>query len=590
MLARRGSGRRDWAWFALLALLPVAAVALLGLRAARNEEAAAAREMALALERHAQRVQASYERTLAALAEAPMSAVDGAASPEGASFAEAVVLDADGTLRVPAPAVEAGADEMAAPQRCRELSRAIASSDPDPDRHDQRRVFLQQCEQARSPTGRYLWLVLALDDASRGLVEPAAIEAWLERHRDGLSAPERAATLREVRLASWLGAARQRRLEVLLAGPRPTAGDLAAILRAQRAFVLRKATAEQAARWQDERSAGAVRQRPDGSFAGFVVHRGSIERALAAGWPELPPDMSARLSVGALPGDAAVVRLLEGPLVLVLSWSDETALADQTRTSLLVLLGTAATALIVALGLAALLFARIRRERRLGALRTDFVAAVSHELRTPIASLRMLAELLAEERVPAEERAEVVTALAREARRLGNTVHRLLTFSRMEGGRAGGRRAEGSVTQVARSAVATFAERHRPVMIEGPPAAPEVLAPIDEEQLAMALDNLLENARKYAPQGQPYEVTVRAVGDEVLIAVRDRGPGIVKADQQRIFEPFERADDRLSEATEGSGIGLSLVRHVARSHGGRAWVESEGGGATFVIALPRSEP
>jgi two-component system phosphate regulon sensor histidine kinase PhoR len=81
---------------------------------------------------------------------------------------------------------------------------------------------------------------------------------------------------------------------------------------------------------------------------------------------------------------------------------------------------------------------------------------------------------------------------------------------------------------------------------------------------------------------------VRLTGDHrrVTLSVRDHGPGITRGDQKRIFQPFERADDRLSAATEGSGIGLSLVQHVARSHGGRAWVDSSPGkGATFVIEI-----
>jgi len=107
----------------------------------------------------------------------------------------------------------------------------------------------------------------------------------------------------------------------------------------------------------------------------------------------------------------------------------------------------------------------------------------------------------------------------------------------------------------------------------------------------MAIDNLLSNALKYAPEGTPYQVLAWADDTEVRIAVRDHGPGIAPKDRQRIFEPFVRADDRLSQATEGSGIGLSLVRHVARAHGGRAWVESTAGaGATFIIALPRRQP
>ncbi len=215
------------------------------------------------------------------------------------------------------------------------------------------------------------------------------------------------------------------------------------------------------------------------------------------------------------------------------------------------------------------------------------MAAVSHELRTPIASMRMLAELLEEGRVEPDEQAEVFEALAREARRLGETVDRLLGFSRMAAGRYAIERAEARVAEVVAASVDTFEERHP----ELPPverALDEgVIAAIDAGQIRLAVDNLLANAAKYAPGGAPYLVRVAREGAGVALTVGDHGPGVARRDQARIFEPFERADDRLSRATEGSGIGLSLVQHVARAHGGRAFVKSEpGGGAAFTLWVP----
>jgi two-component system phosphate regulon sensor histidine kinase PhoR len=242
---------------------------------------------------------------------------------------------------------------------------------------------------------------------------------------------------------------------------------------------------------------------------------------------------------------------------------------------------------ILALAFGGLAFSRMRATRRLGELRTDFVSAVSHELRTPIASLRMLAELLEQDRVEEAERAEVHAALAEEARRLGDTVDRLLGFSRMTAGRAVLSRRETVVAEPVLASLSAFELSHPGVEVKRDIDS-ELSANIDPDQVRLALDNLLENALKYAPEGQPYRVVVAARNREVVISVEDHGPGIAPRDQKRIFEPFERADDRLSRATEGSGIGLGLVRHVAKAHGGRAWVESEvGRGARFHIALPR---
>jgi signal transduction histidine kinase len=274
-------------------------------------------------------------------------------------------------------------------------------------------------------------------------------------------------------------------------------------------------------------------------------------------------------------------------LAIRLSPADRAAVAARAERSRGILAGIFAGATALALLLAAALFARVRAARRLSALRTDFVATVSHELRTPIASVRMLAELLDEGRVEAAEQREVVEALTREARRLGETVERLLSFSRMEASRDVRSRAPASVAGVVSASIDAFEQQS----LGAPPVARELdaaaEASVDAAQIRVAVDNLLANARKYAPEGGPYKVSVRRERDGVAIAVADRGPGIKRRDQRRIFEPFERGDDRLSQATEGSGIGLSLVRHVARAHGGRVSVESEPGkGATFTIWIP----
>jgi two-component system phosphate regulon sensor histidine kinase PhoR len=195
---------------------------------------------------------------------------------------------------------------------------------------------------------------------------------------------------------------------------------------------------------------------------------------------------------------------------------------------------------------------------------------------------------LADGAAPADEHDEMHRALAREAKRLGTTVDRLLGFSRMEAGKQKGRLQRACVAEVVDRVVDTFVERHDAEVRRDLDAS--LFAAIDAEQLGMAVDNILENARKYAPGGTPYEVRVHRDGDELCISVRDRGPGIARRDHARIFRPFERADERLSEATEGSGIGLSLVRHVARLHGGRASVDSAPGkGATFMIWIPTGD-
>jgi signal transduction histidine kinase len=346
--------------------------------------------------------------------------------------------------------------------------------------------------------------------------------------------------------------------------------------------------------WKSSTAAGAVRRTPAGLLLGFVVHDASLADAIAAGRIELGGEIRADVVKGSqsledgasspgagVPGASVEVAPL---LLLRLLPRDPGIVARQARRSRRLLGGVGIGSTLFACGLAALLYRRMRDVERSSDLRTDFVATVSHELRTPIASVRMLAELLEQGRVEPDEQAEVFAALARESRRLGETVHRLLGFSRMAAGRETVDRRRANVAETVAASIAAFEERYP----DGAKVEREldgaIEADIDAAQIQLAVDNLLANAKKHAPDGGPYTVRVAREDGGVALRVQDRGPGIARRDHKRIFLPFERADDRLSRATEGSGIGLSLVVHVARAHGGRAWVESEPGkGATFCL-------
>jgi two-component system phosphate regulon sensor histidine kinase PhoR len=512
-----------------------------------------------------------------------------------------VVLGADRTLLSPAAPGDAPRD---APAKCRELAERLGrpGSDASMGTGSIRADFLAACADARSATGRWLWPVVALADA--GAVPADQLLAWLESRGPLLSSREREATRADLVAASIPEPTRQRALQALAAPG--TRRDALRVLLGEdgaRMAVRRAAPGAPDVAWRSGDSRGVLRLFEDGRLAGCVLHRAVLEEhtdALA-----LPADQRAQVVQGAAlraaadaAGSASAaapsrLAVLAPDLGLRLVPADVEAVARRASRSRALLAGLGVSATLLAFAVAGVLFARMRAARRLGALRTDFVSAVSHELRTPIASVRMLAELLEEDRVEPAERAEVHQALAREARRLGETVERLLGFSRMEAQRYVLARRTAPVADAVAASADTFEERNPDMPPLERELDPTALASIDAAELRIAVDNLLANARKYAPDGTPYRVQVRRTGDEVEICVADRGPGIARRDQRRIFQPFERADDRLSRATEGSGIGLSLVRHVAEAHGGSARVESEPGkGAAFTIVLPaaREEP
>jgi two-component system phosphate regulon sensor histidine kinase PhoR len=574
----RSSRSSEWLWFLLAASLPAAAALVVALRAVRSEESALREQLRLELEHAAALVR---DQAIVDLHEVGKRVARGETG-EPLPFADRVRVGVDGELLSPASA-SAPRPRTDRKDGCVEAMRAMRA--PGPGAAPARARLLRDCEEARDEHGRHLWLVVALDDASRAEVGVDRLAAWLDRNARALGAAEAAAARLELEAAPGLTATERARLLAKLA-PSDGAERIARLCEPRRASVRAGAPRLE---WRDRVSAGWLTRLADGSMEGYVVHSASVERALGGGWLTMA---GARAEIRTAARDEApVVALWQGGIELVVRWVDPAEPGRRAARSRGVLFGAAALAALLAATLAAILFARMRAARRLSALRTDFVAAVSHELRTPIASVRMLAELLAEGRAEPGERDEMYQALAREARRLGETVERLLGFSRMDAGKSALRRTPMEVAPIVAEALDAF-EAREPAM---PPVtrklAGGLVSAVDAASLRMALDNLLGNARKFAPQGTPYEVVVERAADGVRVAVTDRGPGIARRDQKRIFRPFERADDRLSRATEGSGIGLSLVEHVARSHGGRVRVESEPGrGATFELWLPATAP
>jgi two-component system, OmpR family, phosphate regulon sensor histidine kinase PhoR len=234
--------------------------------------------------------------------------------------------------------------------------------------------------------------------------------------------------------------------------------------------------------------------------------------------------------------------------------------------------------------------------RRLQQIRAEFIDNLSHELRTPLTTVSLLAETLARE---AAEQGDAIPERMRdrigkievETGHIAQMVNELLDLSRIESGGAVvhldpvdlGEVAAGSAERLR-----LFAERQGVrLAVKATPAVPPVRG--DEARLGQVLINLLHNAVKFSPTGGDVTVRVEARDGEVVTSVEDRGVGIPKALQGRVFERFYKAD-RARVRGGGTGLGLSIARHVVEQHGGRIWVESEEGrGSTFSFALPIAE-
>jgi two-component system phosphate regulon sensor histidine kinase PhoR len=236
----------------------------------------------------------------------------------------------------------------------------------------------------------------------------------------------------------------------------------------------------------------------------------------------------------------------------------------------------------------------IRREANLSELQADFVSKVSHELRTPLTAIRLFAETI--ERAGDDEatRKKCTSLLVAESERLSLLIERLLDWGRMEAGKKIYELRVERVQDIIDDAVRAYAPRtHIGQSIElevvVAPDLPNVT--VDRAAIVDAIVNLVSNAHKYG--GTPPVVRLAASAGpkgDVSIAVTDNGEGIARPEHGRIFEKFYRIDDRLSRTKEGSGIGLALVKHVARAHRARVTVDSkEGNGSTFTIVLPPAE-
>lgn len=265
----------------------------------------------------------------------------------------------------------------------------------------------------------------------------------------------------------------------------------------------------------------------------------------------------------------------------------------------LVLVGL--SCIVIVLGVVTILLAA-ERERRISALKSEFVANVSHELKTPLALVRMFGEMLQSGRVTSDaKRREYLDIIVSESERLSSLIENVLDFARVERGRQAYDFAEGSVGDAVSKAVNVYRYRAEREGIELESDIDPELPPamIDERAVQLAVINLIDNALKYAPGTEVVTVRVHREGGTVVVRVIDRGPGVPIEERDRIFERFVRGSTvgaPSQRPVRGSGIGLALVKHIAESHGGRAWVESADvlldvpaapqRGASFAISIP----
>ena len=230
------------------------------------------------------------------------------------------------------------------------------------------------------------------------------------------------------------------------------------------------------------------------------------------------------------------------------------------------------------------------REIRLNAQHDAFINAVTHELKTPIASIRLYLETLQTRAVDDAKRLEFYRIMVEDSERLLGTIEQVLRTGRigLSSRRLNVSRIElGAVIERCVERVRTLHKVSAEALAYRP--GPPVTIVGDADEVQAAVSNLIDNAVKYS--GSDVRVTVETAkvdGKYVALRVTDHGPGIEKTELKRIFKRFYRVPGAVATRVKGTGLGLYIVRSVAKRHGGRAWAESEGPGrgATFVLQLP----
>jgi two-component system phosphate regulon sensor histidine kinase PhoR len=242
---------------------------------------------------------------------------------------------------------------------------------------------------------------------------------------------------------------------------------------------------------------------------------------------------------------------------------------------------------------AVLVFHDVTETRRLERVRQDFVANASHELKTPLAAIKAYTETLLDWALHDENvNSKFLRRIEEQADRLNTLVLDLLSLARLESGEDFFQHGPLELAPLVRQVV----ESHRPRAeshglcygFELDPSAEQAIVKADEEAIRSILDNLIDNAIKYTPEGGQVRVLMRQPAAEtVLLAVADTGIGISREALPRVFERFYRVDKARSRELGGTGLGLSIVKHLVQSLGGQVTVDSRLGlGSTFTVRLP----
>jgi len=234
-----------------------------------------------------------------------------------------------------------------------------------------------------------------------------------------------------------------------------------------------------------------------------------------------------------------------------------------------------------------------QKAEELNRLKDEFLSLASHELRTPLTSIQGNAELMhmklqrrAKATDSSEQDIQAVERIIRQAKRLNRLIEEMLDATRIQGEILElNNEADINLVEITRRVIDSYTNASREIILED--TTDGLVGNWDEERLEQVLQNLLSNALKYSPDGTSVTVRLERQGNEAMVSIKDRGPGLSTEEQAHIFDRFYRLSRDEKSNVEGLGLGLYIAQHIVTRSGGRLWVESKPGeGSTFSFALP----
>jgi len=275
----------------------------------------------------------------------------------------------------------------------------------------------------------------------------------------------------------------------------------------------------------------------------------------------------------------------------------QTAIENLESTALRenIIYGALLVVVVILMCLGALLIVRdVSRESETTRHKSEFVHNISHELKTPLTLIRLYGETLKDKKdLPEKSQREAYEIITRESERLSYMINNVLDFSRIEMGKKEFNLKSGHLEEVIKETLELYRYHLEKKGFTVREVINDELPPMDfdREAIASVLINLLSNSMKFSPDKKEIFVRLFREGDSAVVQVEDKGIGVSRKEADKIFQRFYRSQDKVISSSTGSGLGLTIVKHIAEAHGGQVEVESEPEkGSVFSVVLPIFRP